>query len=56
MQNNPKYLIGYLEENIKPLVLILLKISGCVKTSKGNNNKLRIMSLRIDDQTLLEKH
>ena len=38
MQNNPKYLIGYLEEDIKPLVLILLKISGCVKTSKDNNN------------------
>ena len=41
---NSKYLIGYLDEVIKPLALILSKISGYAKTLKnkdGNrNNKL----------------
>ena len=35
-KTNSKYLIGYLDKVIKPLVLILLKISGHVK------NKLKI--------------
>ena len=30
-KTNSKYLIGYLDKVIKPLVLILLKISGHVK-------------------------
>ena len=58
-KNNFRYLIGYLDEVIRPLYLILPKMSGYVKTfkdkggDKNKNNKL--MSLRIDDDKLLEK-
>ena len=51
-------MIGYLDNVIRPLVLILPKMSGYVKTfndkgeNKNENNKL--MSLRIDDDKLLE--
>ena len=31
-KNNSKYLTGYLDDVIRPFVLILLKISGCVRT------------------------
>ena len=31
-KNNSKYLIGYLDEVLRPLVLILPKMSGYVKT------------------------
>ena len=56
-KNNSKYLIGYLDEVIRPLVLILPKMSGYVKTfkdkdvDKNQNNKL--ISLCIDDDKLL---
>ena len=39
-KNNSKYLNGYLWEVRRPLVLILPKICGYVKTSKDRNNKL----------------
>ena len=41
--NNSKYLIGYLDEVTTPLVLILPKVSGYVKTLKdkgGDKNKI----------------
>ena len=41
-QNNSKYLIGYLDDVIRPLVLILHKMSGYVMTFKdkgGDKNK-----------------
>ena len=41
-KTNSKYLVGYLDKSIKPLVLIMPKMSGYVKTFKvkdGNNNK-----------------
>ena len=53
-------MIGYLDAVIRPLVLILSKISGYVKTCKvkdgdeDKNNKL--MFLRVDDERLLEKY
>ena len=50
-------MIGYSDRVIRPLGLILPKKSGYVKTFKdkgGNKNKL--MSLRIDDNNLLEKY
>ena len=53
-KNNSKYLIGYLDEVIKPLVLILSKVSGYIKNFKDKNNQL--MSLPIDDDKLLEKN
>ena len=55
-----KYLIGYLDKAIRPLVLIMSKMSGCVKTfkvkdgDKDKNNKF--MSFRVDDKKLLEKY
>ena len=59
-RNHYKYLIGYLDETITQLVLILPKISGYVKTFKkkgGNKNKHnKLMSLCIGDNKLLEKY
>ena len=52
-KTNSKYLIGYLGNVIRPLVLVLPKTSGYVKTFKikqrdrVKNNKL--MDIRIDD-------
>ena len=57
---NPKYLIGYLDKTIKPLVLLMPKMSWYIKTFKVKggdkypNNKL--MSFLIDDEKLLEKY
>ena len=52
-KNNSKHLIGYLDDVIKSLVLILTKMSGDVKTFKKKNNKLT--SLCIDDDKLLKR-
>ena len=46
-------MIGYLDDVIKSLVLILTKMSGDVKTFKKKNNKLT--SLCIDDDKLLKR-
>ena len=52
-KTNSKYLIGYLSNVIRPLVLVLPKTSGYVKTfrikqrDRVKNNKL--MDIRIDD-------
>ena len=59
-KTNPKYLIGYLEKVIKPIVLMLPRMSGYVDTfkvkdkEKDKNNKL--LSLRINEEKLLEKY
>ena len=54
------YFIGYLDKVIRPLVLILPKMSGYVKTFKDNSedkNKInKLMNLCIDDHKLLEKY
>ena len=51
-------MIGYLDELIRPLILILLKMSRYVKTFKdkgGDKNKNdKLVFLRIDDNKLLE--
>ena len=58
-KSNCKYLIGYLDKDIRTLVFIMPKMSGCVKTfkiedrDKVKNNKL--ISFRIDDEKLLQK-
>ena len=56
-KNNSKSLIGYLDEVIRPLVLILPKMSGYVNTFKdkgGDENKNnKLMSLSVDDGNLL---
>ena len=59
-KTNSKYLIGYLDKNIRPLVLIIPGMSGYVNTFKvkdedeDTNNKL--MSLHIDDEKLWEQY
>ena len=59
-KTNSKYLIGYLGKVIRPLVLILPKISGCVKIfkvkdgDKDKNNKL--MCFHINDENLLQRY
>ena len=55
-KTNFKYLIGYLDKTIRPLVLKMDKISRYVKTFnvKEGNNKL--MFFCIDDEKLLEKY
>ena len=60
-KTNSKYLIGIkFDKAIRPLVLIMPKMSGYVKTfkvkdgDKHKNNKL--MSFCIDDEKLLEKY
>ena len=54
---NSKYLIGFLDKVLRALVLIMAKISGCVKTFKvkdGDEDKnKKLMSFCIDDQKLL---
>ena len=53
-------MIGYLDKVIRPVVLIMPKISGYVKAfkvkdrDKDKNNKL--MSFGTDDEKLLEKY
>ena len=59
-KNNSKYLIGYLEHVIRPLVLILPKMSRYVETFVGKggdkNKNDKLISLRIDDNELFEKY
>ena len=47
-KNNSKYLIGYLDKTIRPLVLIMPKISGYVETFKvkDGNNKINVFPCR----------
>ena len=54
-KKNSKYLIGYLDGVITPLVLMLPKIwvSGYVKTFPNKNS--RLMSISINGDKLLEK-
>ena len=47
-------MIGFLDEVIRPLILISYKLIGYVKTFKVKNKKL--MPLRIDDDKVLEKY
>ena len=45
-----------LNKDIRPLVLIMHKMSGYVKTFKIENKISEVMSFRIDVETLLEKY
>ena len=58
-KTNFKYLIGYLDKAIRPLVLMVPKMSGHVQTFKvkdGDKNENKLMSFHIDDENFLEKH
>ena len=52
-KTNSKYLIEYLDKVIRPLFLILPKMSEYVETFKIQNNKL--MSFHIDDERVSKK-
>ena len=54
-KTNSKYLIGYLDKAIRPLVLIIPKMSGYVKTFKVEDKINKLMSFRINDEKLLGK-
>ena len=63
IKSNSKYCIGDLDKAIRPLVLIMSKMRGYVKTFKikeGDQKKIRknnkLMSFCIDDERLLEKY
>ena len=53
---NFKYLIVYLDKVVRPLVLIMPKISGYVKTFKIEEGNNELMSFHINDEKLLEKY
>ena len=55
-KTNPKYLIGYLNIDMRPLVLIMPKMSGYVKTFEVEDKVNKLMSFHIDDVKLLEKY
>ena len=61
-KNNSKHFIGYLDDVVKPLVLILPKMSGYVRTfknidaDKDKNKSNKLMSFPIDDEKLLEMY
>ena len=55
-KTNSKYLIRYLDKTIRPLVLIMPKMSGCVKTFGVKLGNDKLISFRIDDDKLLEKY
>ena len=55
-----KYFIGYLDEVLRPLVLILPKLDGYVETFKVKDRdkakNIKLTPFCIDDETLLEKY
>ena len=55
-KTNSKYLIGYLDKDIRPLVLIMPKMSRYVKTFKVEDKKNKLMSFLINGEKLLEKY
>ena len=58
MVQKSQYLIGYLDEVIRPLVLILPKMNGHVKIfkdkGKDTNKNNKLISFHIDGNKLLE--
>ena len=56
-KTNSKYLIAIkFEKAIRPLVLIIPKMSGYFKTFKVKERDNKLMSFRMDDEKLLEKY
>ena len=55
-KTNSNYLIGCLEKDIRPLVLIMPKMSGYVKIFKVGDKNNKLLSFRIDNEKLLEKY
>ena len=59
-KTNSKYFIGYSDKAIRPLVLIIPKISGYVRSFKvkdGDKGKnIKLMYFLLDDEKLLQKY
>ena len=57
-KTNSKYLLWYLDEVLKPLAIILPKMSGYVKDFKvkDGNKDNKLMSFPIYDEKLLERY
>ena len=53
-KTNSEYLIGYLDKAIRPLVLIMPKVSRYVITIKVKEGNSKLISFRIDNEKLLE--
>ena len=53
MKTSSKYLIGYLGNVIRPLVLVLPKMNGYVATFRVKD---KFVSFCINDEKLLEKY
>ena len=49
-------MIGYSDKDIRPLVLIMSKMSGYVKTFKVEDKNIKLMSFCIDDEKLLQNY
>ena len=54
-KTNSKYLMGYLDKDIRSLALIMPKMSGYANTFKAEDKINKLMSFRINDEKLLEK-
>ena len=54
-KTNSKYLIGHLDKDIRPLVLIMPKMREYVKTFKVEDTISKLISFHINDVKLLEK-
>ena len=49
------YLIGYLDKDARPLVLIMPKMNEYVKTFKAEDENNKLTPCRIDYEKLLQK-
>ena len=54
-KTNSKYLIGCLYIRIRPLVLLMPKMSGYVKTFKVEDKNSKLMSFHRDDEKNISK-
>ena len=55
-KTSSKYLIGCVDKSIRPLVLIMPKMSGDVKIFKVEDKSNKLISFHIDDEKLLENY
>ena len=56
IKSNSKYLTGYLDKDIRPLVLVMPKMIGYVDTFKVGDKNIKLMSFRIDNEKLFETY
>ena len=49
-------MIGYFDKAVRPLVLIIPKMSWYIKAFKIEDESSKLTSFQIDDQKLLEKY